>query len=302
MRIPQVLDYPTLRLKVDRDKALQLGITERDVTTSVLTSLSSSLIFSPSQWLDTRNGVSYSVAVQTPQHIVNSIQAIGRTPLTASQFDGTLPPPQFLDNVSALNHEVQAQGINHYTVQRVVDVDCGVEGADLGSVTNAVQKKIDALKDLPPGTSIKIQGESDAMRQSFSSMGSGLILAIILVYLLMATNFQSWLDPMIIMMAVPGALAGVLWMLVITRTTLNVESYDGCDHGGGCRRRQRQFADHFRQRPARARPRSCFGGNPGGRDSIAPGHHDGACDDSRHAADVVGFGAGGSRTRRWAAL
>ena len=94
-------------------------------------------------------------------------------------------------------------------------------------MTSAVQKKIDALKDLPPGTSIKIQGESDAMRQSFSSMGNGLILAIILVYLLMATNFQSWLDPMIIMMAVPGALAGVLWMLVITRTTLNVESMMG---------------------------------------------------------------------------
>ena len=227
VRIPQVLDYPTLRVKVDRDKALQLGITERDVTTSILTSLSSSLIFSPSQWLDYTNGVSYSVAVQTPQHIVNSIQAIGRTPLTASQIDGTAPPPQFLTNVASISHEVQAQGINHYTVQRVVDVDCGVEGADLGSVTTAVQEKINALTNLPPGTRISIQGESDAMRQSFSSMGSGLILAIILVYLLMATNFQSWLDPMIIMMAVPGALAGVLWMLVFTRTTLNVESMMG---------------------------------------------------------------------------
>jgi multidrug efflux pump subunit AcrB len=227
VRIPQVLDYPTLRVKVDRDKALQLGITERDITTSILTSLSSSLIFSPSQWLDYKNGVSYSVAVQTPQHIVNSIQAIGRTPLTASQLDGTTAPPQFLTNVASMDHEVQAQGINHYTVQRVVDVDCGVEGADLGSVTTAVQKKISALKNLPPGTRISIQGESNAMQQSFSSMGSGLILAIILVYLLMATNFQSWLDPMIIMMAVPGALAGVLWMLVITRTTLNVESMMG---------------------------------------------------------------------------
>jgi CzcA family heavy metal efflux pump len=227
VRIPQVLDYPTLRVKVDRDKALQLGITERDVTTSILTSLSSSLVFSPSQWLDTKNGVSYSVAVQTPQHIVNSIQAIGRTPLTASQVDGTPDPPQFLDNVASMTHEIEAQGINHYTVQRVVDVDCGVEDADLGSVTTAVQKKIDALTGLPPGTRISIQGESDAMRQSFSSMGSGLILAIVLVYLLMATNFQSWVDPMIIMMAVPGALAGVLWMLVITRTTLNVESMMG---------------------------------------------------------------------------
>jgi CzcA family heavy metal efflux pump len=227
VRIAQVLDYPTLSVKVDRDKALQLGITERDVTTSILTSLSSSLITSPNQWLDYRNGVSYSVAVQTPQHIVDSIQAIGRTPLTASQHDGAMPPPQFLTNVASMSHEVQAQGINHYTVQRVVDVDCGVEGSDLGSVATAVQKKINALKNLPPGTSIRILGEADAMQQSFYSMGSGLILAIILVYLLMATNFQSWLDPMIIMMAVPGALAGVLWMLVITRTTLNVESMMG---------------------------------------------------------------------------
>ena len=101
------------------------------------------------------------------------------------------------------------------------------KGSDLGSVTRAVQKKIDGLKNLPPGTRISIQGESQAMQQSFSSMGSGLLLAIVLVYLLMATNFQSWLDPLIIMMAVPGALAGVLWMLVITRTTLNVESMMG---------------------------------------------------------------------------
>jgi CzcA family heavy metal efflux pump len=226
VRIAQVLDYPTLRVMVDRDKAIELGITERDVTSSMLTALSSSLITSPNQWLDIRNGVSYSVAVQTPQHMVNSMQAIGRTPLTASQHDGAMPPPQFLTNVASISHEIQAQGINHYTVQRVVDVDCGVENSDLGSVTRAIQKKINALT-LPPGTTIRIQGESQAMQESFGSMASGLILAIILVYLLMATNFQSWLDPMIIMMAVPGALAGVLWMLVITRTTLNVESLMG---------------------------------------------------------------------------
>ena len=227
VRIAQVLDYPVLRVKVDRDKSLELGITERDVTGNILTSLASSLVTSPNQWLDVRNGVSYSVAVQTPQHIVNSIQAIGQTPLTASLHDGAMPPPQYLTNVATFTHEVQAQGINHYTVQRVVDVNCGVEGSDLGSVTRAVQKKIDGLKNLPPGTKISIQGESQAMQQSFSSMGSGLLLAIVLVYLLMATNFQSWLDPLIIMMAVPGALAGVLWMLVITRTTLNVESMMG---------------------------------------------------------------------------
>src|SRR5262249_25547530 len=126
-----------------------------------------------------------------------------------------------------IRHEVQAQGINHYTVQRVLDVNCDVEGRDLGSVSAAVQRKVDQLRGVPRGTSVKILGQSEAMHASFGSMGSGLLLAIVLVYLLMATNFQSWLDPFIIMMAVPGALAGVLWMLIATRTTLNVESLMG---------------------------------------------------------------------------
>jgi len=228
VRIAQVLDYPTLRVKVDRDKALKLGLTQRDITSSVLTSLSSSAIISPNQWLDLRNGVNYTVAVQTPQHEVDSIQAIGRTPLNPSIIDGAGGAPQFLTNLSSIEHEVQAQGINHYTVQRVLDVNCDVHNRDLGSVSAAVQQRVDAITPtLPRGTSIKILGQSQAMRDSFSSMGEGLLLAIVLVYLLMATNFQSWLDPFIIMMAVPGALAGVLWMLVATHTTLNVESLMG---------------------------------------------------------------------------
>jgi multidrug efflux pump subunit AcrB len=227
VRIAQVLDYPTLYVQVDRDKALKLGLTQRDVTTSVLTSLSSSQVIAPNQWLDLRNGVNYSVSVQTPQHIVDSIQAIGRTPLTPSIVDGTATSPQFLANLASVRHEVEAQGINHYTVQRVLDVNCDVEGRDLGGVSAAVQRKVDQLKDLPRGTTVNILGQSQAMRASFGSMGEGLLLAIVLVYLLMATNFQSWLDPLIIMMAVPGALAGVLWMLIATHTTLNVESLMG---------------------------------------------------------------------------
>ncbi|MGH7247975.1 MAG: efflux RND transporter permease subunit, partial [Pseudomonadota bacterium] len=227
VRIAQVLNYPTLRVKVDRDKAVELGISQRDVTTSILTSLSSSVVTSPNQWLDTKNGVSYSVAVQTPQHIVDSIQAIGRTPITGTLGNAQTGDPQFLSNLAGVNHEIQAQAINHYTVRRVVDLNLGVEDRDLGSVTAAVQSKIDALKDVPPGTMVTIAGESAAMKQSFSSMASGLLLAIVLVYLLMATNFQSWLDPLIIMIAVPGALAGVLWMLMFTHTTLNVESLMG---------------------------------------------------------------------------
>jgi multidrug efflux pump subunit AcrB len=233
VRIAQVLNYPTLRVDVDRAKALELGITEHDVASSMLTSLSSSLVTSPNQWLDWKNGVNYSVAVQTPQHIVSSVQALGNTPITGSQpaiggpTDGAIEAPQFLANLGAMSHTIEAQGVNHYTVQRVIDVNCAVEGRDLGSVSNEVQGLVNQLKDLPRATRIQILGESNAMHASFSSLYSGLVLAIILVYLLMATNFQSWLDPLIIMIAVPGALAGVLWMLIITRTTLNVESMMG---------------------------------------------------------------------------
>ncbi len=226
VRIAQVLNYPTLRVDVDRAKALELGLTEHDVAASMLTSLSSSNVTYPNQWLDWKNGVNYSVAVQTPQHLVNSVQALGRTPITP-ESDPPGVSPQFLANLGDVSHTLEAQGINHYTVQRVIDLNCAIEGRDLGGVSDDVQRYVDQVKDAPPGTRIEILGESAAMRQSFSSLYSGLVLAIVLVYLLMATNFQSWLDPLIILLAVPGALAGVLWMLVFTHTTLNVESLMG---------------------------------------------------------------------------
>jgi multidrug efflux pump subunit AcrB len=134
---------------------------------------------------------------------------------------------QFLGNVATIHHGIDPAVVAHYTVQRVIDVDCGVSGRDLGGTTNAVQKAINSLGQLPAGTKIVIRGQSQAMRQSFVTMGAGLILAIILVYLLMVANFQSWFEPFIIIMAVPGALAGVVWMLVLTATTINVESLMG---------------------------------------------------------------------------
>jgi len=233
VRIAQVLDYPTLRVDVDRAKALQLGVTESDVASSLLTSLSSSFLPQPSFWLDPRNNVNYTVAVQTPFHFIDTIQALGRTPLrpsgaaAAASGDGTGRPAQLLANVATISHGVQPAVINHYTVQRVLDVDCGVTRRDLGSVTADVRRLVDGLGELPPGTRIAIRGQSQAMRESFGGLAGGLVLAIVLVYLLMVANFQSWLEPFIIMLAVPGALAGVLWMLVLTGTTLNVESMMG---------------------------------------------------------------------------
>jgi CzcA family heavy metal efflux pump len=227
IRIAQRLDYPTLRVNVDRDKALQLGVDQSAVASNLLISLSSSFLLSPNFWLDPKNGVNYNVNVQVPQHMVDSIGELVNTPLTATTPDGTVRAPQFLGNVATVSQTVEPAALDHYTVQRVIDVNAGVSGRDLGSSASDVQGAIYSMGQLPKGTDVVIRGQSQAMRESFGSLELGLVLAIILVYLLMVSSYQSWLEPFIIMLAVPGALAGVLWMLVLTGTTINVESMMG---------------------------------------------------------------------------
>lgn len=234
LRIAEPMDYPSFKINVDRAKALELGVTEQQVASGLLSSLSGNSLISPNYWFDPVNGVNYNVVTQTPIQLTQSVDQIANTPLTngaTAQPTGeaaqTGPAAQFLGNVATISHGIDPAVVAHYTVQRVIDVDCGVSGRDLGSTTNAVQKAIGTLGQMPAGTKIIIRGQSQAMRQSFVTMGAGLILAIVLVYLLMVANFQSWLEPFIIIMAVPGALAGVLWMLVLTGTTINVESLMG---------------------------------------------------------------------------
>jgi len=227
LRIAEPLDYPALRVEVDRTKALELGITEQQVASSLLTSLSGNSLIEPTFWLDPASGVNYSVVSQTPPHLVGSVQALANTPLSGSRASGAGAVPQLLGNVATIAHAVDPAVVNHYSVQRVIDVNCAVNGRDLGAATADVQRAIGQLGALPPGTKIAIRGQSEAMRTSFRSLGGGIALAIILVYLLMVANFQSWLEPFIIMTAVPGALAGVLWMLVAMGSTLNVESLMG---------------------------------------------------------------------------
>ena len=226
LRIAEPLDYPTLKVDVDRAKALQLGISQAAVASSLLTSLSTSFLLQPNQWLDPQNGVNYSVLLQTPQHLVDSVAALAQTPLSGGQVDGA-NTPQLLGNVATITQGIEPAVINHYSVQRVIDVNAGVAGRDLGSASAAVERAVKDLGELPPGVKITIRGQSQAMRDSFTSLGEALVLAVILVYLLMVANFQSWLEPFIILLAVPGALAGVLWMLVLTGTTINVESLMG---------------------------------------------------------------------------
>ncbi len=225
LRIAEPLDYPTVRVNVDRTKALELGIAEADVASSMLTALSTSFLLQPNQWLDPSNGVNYSVLLQTPQHMIDSFQALGAIPLSGTRAE--TQRPQLLSNVATISQGISPAVIAHYSVQRVIDVNAGVHGRDLGGAAAAVRRAIAELGDLPAGTKITIRGQSEAMRQSFTTLGEALILAVILVYLLMVANFQSWLEPFIILLAVPGALAGVLWMLVLTGTTINVESLMG---------------------------------------------------------------------------
>jgi CzcA family heavy metal efflux pump len=242
LRIAEPQDYPTFAVEVDRDKALQLGITQQEVASSMLATLSGATLLQPNFWLDPVSGVNYSVIAQAPQHLINSVATLSNIPLstpssangingqtagTAATTSGNETQPQLLGNLGTISHKWDPAVVNHYTVQRVIDVDAAVSGRDLGSVTTAVQRDIGQLGQLPAGTHVVIRGQSQAMRESFRTLGEGIVLAIILVYLLMVANFQSWLEPFIIMMAVPGALAGVLWMLAITGTTINVESLMG---------------------------------------------------------------------------
>ena len=227
LRIGEPLDYPALKVEVDRTKALEVGVTEQEVTSSLLSTLSGATLLQPNFWLDPVNGVNYSVIAQSPYHLVDSIDALNNTPLTPGAVNNPVGSAQLLSNVASVRHDVDPSVVDHYSVQRVIDLNSAVSGRDLGSATNAVQQAINRLGKLPTGTLITIRGQSQAMHDSFRTLSGGIVLAIILVYLLMAANFQSWLEPFIITMAIPGALAGVLWMLVLTGTTINVESLMG---------------------------------------------------------------------------
>jgi multidrug efflux pump subunit AcrB len=240
VHIAQVLDYPTIKVDVDRVRAAELGLSQRDVANSVLISLSSSALVAPSFFLNPVNNVNYSVAVQIPIKRMDSVKSLLNIPLTPPAAatllqTASLGPPtslpqapaQILANVASIHPEVSPEQINHYTVQRVIDVEGSVDNRDLGSVIRDIRQKIAAVGPLAPGTHINVRGQNQVMEESFKSLLLGLILAIVLVYLLMVTLFQSWLDPLIIMTAVPGALVGILWMLALTDTTLNVESLMG---------------------------------------------------------------------------
>ncbi|WP_437915308.1 efflux RND transporter permease subunit [Sorangium sp. So ce302] len=222
VHLAQVPARPQLRIDVDRTMADQLGLSQRDVASDVLVSLSSSGQTSPTYWLDKR-GVQYLVAVQTPQYAMGSIDDVNTTPLSTG--DGR---PQLLSNVASMSRATGPANITHYNVARTFDVQANVDGTDLGSVAGAVSRVVDELRpELPRGTKVTVKGQAESMDTSFTGLGYGLLFAVVLVYLLMVVNFQSWLDPLIILMALPGAVAGIAWVLFVTHTTLSVPALMG---------------------------------------------------------------------------
>ncbi|MBP5977438.1 efflux RND transporter permease subunit [Brasilonema sp. CT11] len=225
VHMQQVIDAPELRLDVDRTQAQQLGMTQRDVANSVLTSLSSSGQAAINQWLDPKKGVSYTLAVQVPQYKIDSIDSLKNTPISNSNGQTA---PQVLDNLATVRRDTVMQVVNHYNIQQVYDIYANSSGRDLGGVARDVDKIIaDYKKKLPKGSQITVRGQVQTMNSSFLGLGLGLVFAIVLVYCLMVVNFQSWLDPLIIMMALPSALAGIVWMLFVTHTTFSVPSLMG---------------------------------------------------------------------------
>jgi len=224
VHVHQLVHGPDLRVNVDRTKAEQIGLTQSNVAQTMLISLSSSGQTAPNYWLNFQNGVNYQVAVQTPQYKMDTLQDLQNTPVVAAN----LPRPELLGNLATIERRESPVIVNHYNVQPVFDVLANVQARDLGGVADEVNKVVDSFKSkLPRGTFTSIRGQVQSMNSSFAGLGGGLIFAIVLVYFLMVVNFQSWTDPFIIIMALPGALCGIIWMLFLSGTTLNVPSLMG---------------------------------------------------------------------------
>jgi multidrug efflux pump subunit AcrB len=224
VHIHQQVEYPTMQVNVDRTKARQIGLTQQDVAQSTLISLTGTGQTAPNEWLNPATGVNYQIVTQTPIYRIDSLQALARTPITTPQGNAS----QLLGNVASFRRDLSPIIIDHYNIQPTFDIYADVDKTDLGSVASAIEKiKADTEKTLPKTTTLELRGEVKTMNDSFLRLGIGIVFAIMLVYLLMAVNFQSWLDPLIILMAIPCAFCGILWMLFLTQTTFSVPSLMG---------------------------------------------------------------------------
>jgi len=224
LRIQQQFDYPTYDIDVDRTKAAQGGLTERNVATSVLNSLSGSFQITPMFFLNWKNGVSYNLVAQTPQYRVESLQDLQNTPITASSTSR----PGILADVASIKRSTEMEAINHYNIRRIVEIYGAVQDRDLGSVGRDIDHIVEANRvSLPRGSFVTVRGQIQTMKSSYIGLLGGLVFSVVLVYLLIVVNFQSWLDPFIIITALPAALAGIVLFLFVTHTTLSVPALMG---------------------------------------------------------------------------
>jgi multidrug efflux pump subunit AcrB len=223
VHVQQLMNQPRLQFDMDRVRAQQVGLTARDISSGLLISLSSSFQTSPNLWLNPQNGVSYYVAVQTPQYRIDSLDALRNIPITGGGGGA-----QLFENVTSMKRTMEPAVASHYNVQPVIDVYASVQGRDLGSVAAQVKRITDAAtKQLPHGSFLVTRGQVATMQASFLGLFAGLAFAIALVYLLLVVNFQSWSEAFIIITALPGALAGICWMLFLTHTSVSVPALTG---------------------------------------------------------------------------
>jgi len=226
MRVHQAFDAPKIQVDVDRTLASSVGYTQRDAVNNLLISLSGSFQTAPNFWLDPKNGVSYSITTQTPQYHMDSLQDLTNIPLAGTG----LARPEILASIASLSRGTEMAVVSHYDVYPVIDIYGNVHGRDLGAVAAEINRIVDDSrkdKDLPRGSLLRVRGQIQTMRSSFIGLLGGLVFSIVLVYLLIVINFQSWLDPFIIISALPAALAGIVWILFITHTTVSVPALTG---------------------------------------------------------------------------
>jgi multidrug efflux pump subunit AcrB len=224
VRLQQSTHYPQFRVDVDRTRASELGITEKDVTTTMVTTLTGSFQTAPAFWLNPKNGVSYPIVVQSPQQNVNSLSKLKNIPITSDK-PGDM---QILGAVGTVQREDADAVVSHYAIQPSFDIYATTQGRDLGSVAKAVDKVLKAAADeVPKGSTVTLRGQVTTMNSAFSGLSFGLVGAVVLIYLMIVVNFQSWLDPFVIITALPAALAGIVWMLFATHTPLSVPALTG---------------------------------------------------------------------------
>jgi multidrug efflux pump subunit AcrB len=240
VRIQQPFDLPKMTVDVDRTRAQMIGLTQKDVATSLLVALSGSFQTSPSFFLDPKNGITYNVAIQAPQYGVNSLAALRSLPVTGNSAarpagdsatagaPGAQPLLQVLGNLASITPGSEMGTVSHYDVQPVIDIFANVDGTDLGTVTRAMEGIVARHQaELPRGSHFDLRGQSETMKKSYLGLLGGLAFSILLVYLLIVVNFQSWLDPFLIISALPAALAGIVWFLFLTNTRLSVPALTG---------------------------------------------------------------------------